>query len=105
MILQRKTFDGATNTSTVVNLSDLGDALGLEQYLCDFNVEISGNSAAVIITGKGSFADSAFRAVSGGDIAIGGGHVSLNGYALSQFNFATTGSAYKIMITRQLSSV
>jgi len=105
MILHRKTFDGLANTITTVDLSSLDDALGLHQYLCDFNIEVSGNSAAVTVTGKGSFADSAFRDIAGSPIAIGGGHTSASKYALSALNFTTTGGAYKIMITRQIESV
>lgn len=104
MILHRKTYDGVTNSSTVVDLSAL-DVLGLSQHLCDFNVEVSGNSAEVTMKGKGSFADSQMLPVTDASFAIGGGHIALNGFALSQFEFTTTGSAYKIMITRQRAGI
>lgn len=104
MILHRKTYDGETNASTVVNLAAL-DVLGLSQHLCDFNIEVSGNSAAVTVKGKGSFPDSQMIAVTDSSFAIGGGHVALNGFALSQLEFTTTGSAYKIMVTRQSADI
>lgn len=105
MILHRKTFDGTANATTTIDLLTLDGSLGLHQYLCDYNIEVSGNSATVAVTGKGSFADSAFRDIAGSPIAIGGGHTSASKYALSALNFTTTGGAYKIMITRQIESV
>lgn len=105
MILHRKTIDGTTNATTTVNMATLFDDAGITQYLCDFNIEVTGNDASVTMKAKGTFADSEPADVTNGTIAINGGHVVMQKSAIAEFQFTTTGSAYKIMITRQLESV
>lgn len=105
MKLHRKTINGATNTSTDIDLAALFDDQGATQYLCDFNIEISGNSATVTLSAKGTFPDSQFVALNNGTIPINGGHYVAEKFAFSSIRATTAGSAYKIMITRQLESV
>lgn len=100
-----------TYTSTTANFevdlaqnqqSDLG-IVGECFEISDFDIEVTGNDAAVTLTAKGPFPTSTYNALTDGVFAISGGKRSISGFALRYLNFSRTGTTpYTINIVRRV---
>ena len=106
-----KSYSSTTAVTTVNmrNMGTPGSPIGSDSLLvfeiADFDIEVVGNDAEVTMQAKGPFASSIPLAVSDASFAIGGGKVSLSGFAISELVFTRVGTdEININIVRKIRS-